>query len=76
MGQTTVPYCATDNSSGYEIGLGTLTTGSPDTLSRDDILISSNANAAVNWASGTKQIFAWDIGAIPNITGYAVLSGV
>lgn len=49
-------YCATDGTD-WEIGLGTVTDSSPDTLSRDSILASSNAGAAVNWGAGTKTIF-------------------
>lgn len=53
-----VEYVAIDDSgTDYEQGIGTLTDGSPDTLSRDAILSSSNGGAAVNWASGTKTIF-------------------
>jgi len=40
-----------------EVGLGTLTTGSPDTLSRDVVFSSSNSDAAVNFGSGTKDVF-------------------
>jgi hypothetical protein len=56
-----VPYCATDNQFGFEIGVGTLTLGTPNTIARATILLSSNANSAVNWTGMTKQIFAWDI---------------
>lgn len=41
----------------WEIGCGTVTTGSPDTLTRTTILASSNANAAVSWGAGTKDIW-------------------
>ncbi len=49
-------YIATDNVD-WEIGIGTVTAGSPATISRDTILLSSNGNAAVSWGVGTKQIF-------------------
>lgn len=40
----------------YEVGLGTITDAAPDTLSRDTIFVSSNADAAVSWAAGEKVI--------------------
>lgn len=42
----------------WEVGLGTVTDASPDTLSRTRIYASSNAGAAVSWGAGTKTIFA------------------
>ena len=39
----------------WEVGLGTFT--SPSTLARTTILSSSNANSAVNFAAGTKNVF-------------------
>lgn len=49
-------YCATDGTD-WEVGIGTVTDASPDTLARTTILASTNANAAVNWAAGTRDIF-------------------
>lgn len=49
-------YCATDGTD-WEVGLGTVTDATPDTLARTTILQSSNADAAVNWAAGTRTIF-------------------
>lgn len=49
-------YCCTDDIN-WEIGIGTVTDSSPDTLSRDTIVMSTNNNAAVNWGSGSKNIF-------------------
>ncbi|MDB5490366.1 MAG: tail fiber domain protein [Micavibrio sp.] len=40
----------------WETGIGTLTAGTPDTLSRDTVVASSNANAAVNWGTGTRNV--------------------
>ena len=40
-----------------EVGLGKLTYGAPDTLSRDHVLSSTNADALVNFAAGTKDVF-------------------
>ena len=41
----------------FEVGLGTVTDGSPDTLSRTTILSSSNSDSAVSFSSGTKDVF-------------------
>lgn len=49
-------YVATDGTS-WETGVGTITAGSPDILSRDLILKSSNSDAAVNWSTGIRDIF-------------------
>lgn len=53
----TTYYSITDESGNFEVGLGTVTDGTPDTLSRDTVLESSNSNALVNFGSGTKTIF-------------------
>ena len=42
----------------WEIGIGTVTSGAPDTISRDTILASTNADAAIDWPSGVKTIVA------------------
>jgi hypothetical protein len=47
-------YAATEGS-GWEVGLGTFSTGG--TLARTTILSSSNAGAAVNWPAGTRDVF-------------------
>ncbi len=41
----------------FEVGIGTVTDASTDTLSRDTILSSSNSDSAVNFSAGTKNIF-------------------
>jgi hypothetical protein len=41
----------------WEVGIGTVTAGSPDTLSRDTVLASSNAAALVNFSAGTKDVW-------------------
>ncbi len=41
----------------WEIGIGTVIAGSPDTLTRDHVLRSSNAGALVNFSAGDKDIF-------------------
>jgi len=41
----------------FEVGLGTVTDATPDTLSRTTIISSSNSDSAVNFSSGTKDVF-------------------
>lgn len=53
---TVVAYCINGGVE-WEAGYGTLTSGSPWTLSRDTVLSSSNGGAAVSFSAGTKQIF-------------------
>lgn len=55
-GGNTCFYFAEDGAGNYEVGSGTITDGSPDTLSRDTIFKSSNADAAVSWGAGVKTI--------------------
>jgi hypothetical protein len=59
VGTTNTTYYAIElNAAGeWEVGIGTVTSGSPDTLSRDTIISSSNSDAAVNFSSGTKNVF-------------------
>lgn len=49
-------YSATDGTD-WEVGLGTVTNGSPDTLARTEILASSNTGSTVDWGAGTRTIF-------------------
>ena len=51
----TCAYVATDGTD-WEVGDGTVTDATPDTLSRDTIHASSNAGSAVNWGAGTRII--------------------
>jgi hypothetical protein len=53
-GDTTY-YCCTDGTD-FEVGLGTFAS-SGTTLARTTIISSSNSNNAVNWSSGTRDIF-------------------
>ena len=53
-GNTTY-YCCTDGTN-FEVGVGTYT-ASGTTLARTTILQSSNSDSAVNWTSGTRDIF-------------------
>jgi len=41
----------------FEIGLGTVTDASTDTLSRDNVISSSNSDAKVSFSAGTKDVF-------------------
>jgi len=55
---TTYYTIALQSGSEFEVGIGTVTdTAGTFTLSRDTILESSNAGAAVNFSSGTKDVF-------------------
>jgi len=51
-----VEYCITDDTD-WEVGRGAFTT-SGTTLARTVIHASSNAGAAVNWAAGTRSVWA------------------
>ena len=56
-GNTTY-YAIELNSAGeFEVGIGTVTDASPDTLSRTTIISSSNSDSAVNFSAGTKNVF-------------------
>ncbi len=51
-------YAIELNSAGeFEVGIGTVTDATPDTLSRDTIITSSNGDALVNFSAGTKNVF-------------------
>ena len=56
-------YAAVDSSnSTFEVGRGTLTSGSPWTLSRDTILSSSNSNNKVNFAAAPNVFSTYPAG--------------
>ena len=56
-GNTTY-YAIELNSAGeWEVGIGTVTDATTDTLSRDTIITSSNSDSAVNFSAGTKNVF-------------------
>ena len=59
IGNTNTTYYAIElNSAGeWEVGIGTVTDATPDTLSRDTIITSSNSDSAVNFSAGTKNVF-------------------
>jgi len=51
-------YAVVDYATGdWEVGVGTVTDATPDTLSRDTILQSSNSDSAVDFGAGTKTVF-------------------
>lgn len=41
----------------WEVGVGTVTAGSPDTLTRSQIKASSSGGTLVNFSAGTKDVF-------------------
>lgn len=59
IGTTNTTYYAIElNSAGeWEVGIGTVTDATPDTLSRTTIISSSNSDSAVNFSAGTKNVF-------------------
>jgi hypothetical protein len=75
-GNTTVYAIVHQTLAEWEIGVGTVTDAATDTLSRTTILASSNANAAVNFSAGTKDVFctmAADRAVLDDASGNAVL---
>ena len=57
IGTTNTTYYAISVSGGdWEVGLGTVTDASPDTLSRA-VISSSNSDNLVNFGAGTKDVF-------------------
>ena len=54
----TTYYCiAHQTANEFEVGLGTVTDASPDTLSRTTIISSTNSDSAVDFSAGTKNVF-------------------
>jgi hypothetical protein len=54
-GNTCYYTIAAQTGSDWEVGIGTYT--SPDQLSRDTVLSSSNSGSSVNFSAGTKDVF-------------------
>ena len=51
-------YCIShDGTADFEVGIGTVTDASPDTLSRTTVISSSNSDNLVNFQTGTKTVF-------------------
>ena len=59
VGDTNTTYYAIFNqgTTEWEVVLGTVTDASTDTLARTTVISSSNSDAAVNFTSGTKDVF-------------------
>jgi len=57
VGDTNTTYYAIAIDDEWEIGIGTVTSGTPDTLSRDTVITSSNSDALVNFSAGNKDVF-------------------
>lgn len=79
LGAVEVCYSITTASGEFETGLGTITSGSPDTLSRDTVYSSSNSNALVNFSGETLTVFCsapadWLIGHKTKLTRAAAQS--
>tara|TARA_B100001113_G_scaffold22950_1_gene16823 strand:+ start:213 stop:1835 length:1623 start_codon:yes stop_codon:yes gene_type:complete len=54
----TTYYCIqAQGGSAFEIGVGTVTDATPDTLSRTSVISSSNADSLVDFGAGTKDVF-------------------
>ena len=56
-GNTTYYAIELNSANEWEVGIGTVTDATPDTLSRDTIISSSNGDALVNFSAGTKNVF-------------------
>ena len=56
-GNTTYYSIVLDGTNEFEVGIGTVTDATPDTLSRDTVISSSNGDAKVNFSAGTKNVF-------------------
>ena len=59
IGDTNTTYYAIFNqgTTEWEVGLGTVTDATPDTLARTTVITSSNSDAAVSFTAGTKDVF-------------------
>ena len=56
-GNTTYYTIFNQGTTEWEVGRGTVTDATPDTLARTTVISSSNGDAAVNFTSGTKDVF-------------------
>jgi len=59
IGNSNTTYYAIVNTNNgeFEVGLGTVTDATPDTLARTTIISSSNSDNAVDFSAGTKNVF-------------------
>mgnify|MGYP003636411629 CR=1 FL=1 len=54
----TTYYCIVNTTnSEWEVGVGTVIDATPDTLSRDSVISSSNSDSPVSFTAGTKDVF-------------------
>ena len=56
-GNTTYYTIFNQGTTQWEVGVGTVTDATPDTLARTTVISSSNSDSAVNFTSGTKDVF-------------------
>ena len=56
-GNTTYYTIFNQGTTEWEVGVGTVTDAATDTLARTTVISSSNGDAAVNFTSGTKDVF-------------------
>jgi len=56
-GNTTYYTIFNQGTTEWEVGRGTVTDAATDTLARTTVISSSNGDAAVNFTSGTKDVF-------------------
>ena len=72
-GDNTTYYCIFENgTNNFEVGFGTLN-GGASTLTRTNIISSSNSDAAVDFSAGSKEVFCTVPGAkigLPNPEEY------
>ena len=64
VGNGNVTYYCIESGSDWEVGIGTVTDASPDTLSRTTIIASSNSGNAITMAN-TSTVFCTEPGARP-----------
>ena len=67
------------NGSAWEVGIGTVTDASPDTLARTTVLKSTNSNNAITLTSGTHTVFATypsDKAVFKDESGIVLASGI
>jgi hypothetical protein len=56
-GNTTYYTIADQSGANWEVGLGTVNSGSPNTLTRNTVFSSSNGGSLTNFTSGTQNVF-------------------
>ncbi len=62
-------YAIEEGTTKYEVGIGTVTVGPPDTLSRDTVLYSSNAGLKENFTGAVKSVVATPVAELLGTTG-------